>query len=298
MDDRTLYITEIQRFSIHDGPGLRTTVFLKGCNLRCAWCHNPETQSAESQIQYFARKCLKCGSCISACPAAALSVRHDRIGREAARCISCGRCVDACPSNAMHWVGRELDLDELLAVLQKDRDVFPDFSGVTFSGGEPMLQSRALMQILPAVKSAGHHVAIDTAGDVPWSSFWRILPFTDLFLFDIKLMNSETHKFYTGRGNGRILENLTALCRHSRRLWIRLPLVRGGNDTEENVQALRRLLDSLPGAIERIDLLPYHAYGQGKAESLQMQQDCFTPPTSRRLAEIRAELQPYAAYVY
>lgn len=298
MAEKDLLVCEIQRFSIHDGPGLRTTVFLKGCNLRCAWCHNPETQAAVPQLQYFEEKCLHCGSCFSACHKGALSIRQGRIIRNAALCAACGSCAAACPSNALHFVGRSLHVDQLLDVLQKDRAVFPDFSGVTFSGGEPMLQVHALQEILPVLKAAGYHIAIDTAGDVPWSAFQQILPSADLFLFDIKLMDSALHKAYTGVGNERIITNLMELSRQSQRIWVRLPLVSGINDTQENIHSLCAFLDRLPQDIERIDLLAYHSYGRGKAKSLQMEQPCFAPPSAERLQEIKTELKPYASQIY
>ena len=151
-----LNVFDIQRGSFHDGPGIRTVVFLKGCNLRCAWCHNPETQFCGPQLQYFAQKCLHCGSCMSVCPTHALSFRHDRVFVDTALCTSCCHCVTACTSNALHRVGEVFSADALLDVLQRDRDVFPDFSGVTFSGGEPMLQIYELQYVLPIRKSAGY----------------------------------------------------------------------------------------------------------------------------------------------
>lgn len=297
MDKTSLFISEVQRFSIHDGPGLRTTVFLKGCNLKCAWCHNPETQKSSPQIQYHFHKCQHCRTCVNSCPNGAMGIGSDRIIWNADACRYCGQCTSVCVSDALHPVGELLTAEQLFEILQKDRDVFPDFSGVTFSGGEPLLQTGALTHILPILKSAGYHIAIDTAGNVPLTTFDSIVDYADLFLFDIKSMDDSLHRKYTGVGNNLILANLRRLCERRKKVWIRIPLIYGINDTVENISALKAFLQTLP-VIERIDLLPYHAYGIAKAESLQIYQEHFEPPLPERIDEIKNELRSCAIQIY
>ena len=245
-------IFDIERNSYVDGPGIRTTVFFKGCNLRCAWCHNPESQSAVPQMMFYKNKCTGCGKCREKCPN----------GLE--KCALCGKCTIYCPHDAREICGKEYTIDEVLQEVLKDRTLYENSGGgVTFSGGECMLQIEFLIEILKACKENGIHTAVDTAGHVPYGFFERVLPYTDLFLYDLKCFDSEKHEKYTGVGNERILENLKGLLTAGAPVWVRIPVIPTVNDTEEEMVAIRDLFD-LYGHPRKIELLPYHQMGEHK----------------------------------
>lgn len=265
---------DIQRFSLDDGPGIRTTFFLKGCNLRCRWCHNPESIRFEPQLLYYVGKCQSCGACAQVCPRQAHSMEEGhRFDRK--RCSACGLCETVCPSGALLLRGRELMPQEVIAEAMKDRAFFASSGGgVTFSGGEPLLQPAFTAEAFRLLKQQGVHTAVDTAGNVPWSSFEMVLPFTDLVLFDLKAVTASRHRDTTGADNGQILRNLKALSADTTcALWIRIPAVRGlnlsGPDDAEWARMLT-LLKELP-RVDRIDLLPYHRLGEAKYGALEQQ---------------------------
>ncbi len=250
-------VFNIQRYSLHDGPGIRTTVFLKGCPLRCWWCHNPESQDSRTDIVHVSGRCVACGGCREVCPL------HDPVfdrtaDPEANRCIRCGQCVDACPTEARQYIGKESSDEQLLAELIKD-EVFWDESGggVTVSGGEPLAQPQFLLEILRALKRRGIHTAVDTSGFAPCEALLATVPFTDLYLYDIKLLDARRHELYTGVPNQLILDNLAALAQVHNNLWIRVPVIPGINDSPEELAAIARLARSLP-AVRQVNLLPYH----------------------------------------
>jgi len=270
-------IFNIQRFSVHDGPGIRTTVFLKGCPLRCVWCHNPESLRGEVELVRFESRCLHCGRCIEACPTGRLAALEQ--AEEAPECILCGTCAEVCPAEARQVVGRSVTVEELLAEILRDRIFFDDSGGgVTFSGGEPLSQPDFLAAALEACRGAGVHTAVDTSGFCRLEDLLRIAPWADLFLFDLKHMDDARHRELTGVSNRRILENLSALAGRLAasgavpvadppRIRIRVPVIPGMNDDAANFSAVARFAASLPG-VRRIDLLPYHAHGLGKLERL------------------------------
>ena len=245
-------IINIQRFSIHDGPGIRTTVFLKGCNLRCLWCHNPDSQYPQPQRMFYRHKCVNCGACSRVCEKAML-----------AQCDNCGRCVEVCEHNARELVGREITAEELLAELEKDKAYYETSGGgVTLSGGEPLLQIDFVETVLQMCKEVGIHTAVETAGNVSWQAVSRVLPCVDLFLYDIKAVDNEVHKRCTGVSNDRILENarkLMACC--PEKLLFRMPVVPGYNDSQ--VAAAAAFTQGFP-----LELLPYHRTGIGKYDAL------------------------------
>ncbi|MBQ4050562.1 MAG: glycyl-radical enzyme activating protein, partial [Oscillospiraceae bacterium] len=243
-------IFDIEHGSFVDGPGLRTTVFFKGCNLQCAWCHNPESQSARPVRMYYADKCVHCGRCIAVCPSPD-------------QCILCGKCAAVCPRSAVQLKGQLYTADQVMEEILLDRDFYGDDGGITFSGGECMLQPDFLMELLLRCKSEGIHTAVDTAGNCPFSLFERILPFTDLFLYDVKIMNDGLHQKWTGAGNEQILSNLAKLLRMGMPVWVRVPVIPGVNDTVEEITALREFFLQ-NGRPERIELLPYHRLGENK----------------------------------
>ena len=239
-------VFNIQRFSVHDGPGIRTTVFLKGCPLRCPWCHNPEGLSALPQLQYFKEKCIGCGRCGD----------RDKI-TDAAKC----------PSGALIVCGREIDSEELLREVMKDAAFYSGVGGLTFSGGECLLQVDFVCESLKLAKSYGLHTAIDTSGYVPWESIESTLPYCDLYLYDIKAIDSDLHKKFTGVNNRLILENLRRLSSTGKDIWIRVPLIPDFNDSEKEMMAISELVSSLD-SIKSLTLMPYHSLGASKYDTL------------------------------
>lgn len=261
-------VFNLQRFSLHDGPGIRTTVFLKGCALSCSWCHNPESQATEPEVMVLEDRCIRCGVCVEACPAEVPVPGGGRGAEEVALCSVCGACVEVCPSGARRIAGRETDVDSLLAELERDR-VFFDQSGggVTFSGGEPLHQADFLRRALATCRREGLHTAVDTCGLAAPDELMAVAELTDIFLYDVKLIDDGRHREHTGAGNARILANLRKLVEARRRVWLRVPVIPGVNDDRDNLDGIAALAASLP-AIERICLLPYHRTGERKLERL------------------------------
>lgn len=263
-------IFDVEHGSFVDGPGIRTAVFFKGCNLRCAWCHNPESQTPEPQKMVYRDKCISCGSC--AC--------------QKEQCDLCGACVLACPVSARKIVGQDVTAPELLEQLQQDLPFYGTDGGVTFTGGECMLQIDFLEEILKLCQASGIHTAVDTAGHVPWGHFERILPHTDLILYDVKLFDPEAHKKYTGVDNRRILGNLAKLLESGRRVWVRIPVIAGINDSVAIMQSIRAFLQEhdMP---EKVELLPYHAMGENKYPALGLPLTPFQVPVPDTLQQLR-----------
>ena len=265
---------DIQRGSYVDGPGIRTTVFFKGCNLDCKWCHNPESKSADRQMLFYSDKCTGCGKCVSVCP------------NKGKKCELCGKCALFCPRDARKLCGREYGIEEVMRELLRDKCFYENSGGgVTFSGGECMLQIDFLSEILRECKTEGIHTAVDTAGNVPFSYFERILPFTDLFLYDIKAFSAEKHKEGTGADNARILENAKRLSEKSKILF-RIPVIGGFNDEETEMQKIADFLKDI--SHEKVELLPYHALGEHKYRALGKKAESFSVPSPERMNAFRA----------
>ena len=268
-------IFDIQKASFVDGPGIRTTVFFKGCNLRCAWCHNPESQKGAKQMLFYENKCTGCGKCKEKCP------------HSLELCELCGKCALYCPHDARKICGREYTVDEVMREIRKDRSFYDSSGGgVTFSGGECMLQIDFLEELLKKCKADGIHTAVDTAGHVPFEYFERILPYTDLFLYDVKCFDSEKHKRYTGVGNERILDNLQRLLVCKKSVWVRIPIIPTVNDSAEELLNIKAFLDSC-GAPERIELLPYHALGEHKYAALGTDAQTFSVPCEEKMKKLK-----------
>ncbi len=268
-------IFDIQRNSFVDGPGIRTAVFFKGCNLQCAWCHNPESQSAKTQMMFYKNKCTGCGKCKEVCPF------------DLKNCDFCGRCELYCPVSARKVCGREMTAREILSVVLKDK-AFYDASGggVTFSGGECMLQIDFLAEILRLCRENGLHTAVDTAGNVKWESFEKIMPCTDLFLFDIKCADDELHKRWTGVSNRLILENLKKLSDNfSGDIIIRIPVIGGVNADENEMNSVARILKDI--RYTSVELLPYHKMGEHKYEALGDTAELFSVPSEADMEKLR-----------
>jgi pyruvate formate lyase activating enzyme len=267
-------VFNIQRFSVHDGPGIRTTVFLKGCPLSCWWCHNPESKDTKPLVSILPERCIGCEACLEVCPNHLASpLDHVSLsGNEGSgRCARCGACAEVCPSGARTLIGKPYPVDELMRELDKDQ-VFYDESGggITFSGGEPLAPKRNaefLLACLEACRDRGHHTAVDTCGYVPRDTLLRAASLADLFLYDLKLMDDELHQRYTGVSNRLILENLMALSNAGGTVWIRVPLIPGINDDKKNLEATADFVSSLPRS-HPMHLLPYHKVGGDKYRRL------------------------------
>jgi pyruvate formate lyase activating enzyme len=264
----TALLFDIRRYAIHDGPGIRTTVFFKGCPLRCAWCHNPESQSPRVELMLRPNRCISCGACAEACPNAAINCLEGNWVTDRARCTVCGKCVEACYAEARQVVGREYTVEEVMAVIERDRAFFNQSGGgVTFSGGEPLTQPDFLLELLRECKHAGLHTTLDTCGHAPWAQFERVLPYVDLVLYDLKLMDEAGHRRLTGASNALILENLQKLDWWGLPIWLRMPLIPGINDDIANLKAVAACAAGLSGR-PPIHLLPYHNSAQAKYTGL------------------------------
>ena len=278
-------IFDIQRFSVHDGPGIRTTVFLADCNLRCFWCHNPEAQ--EHRLQYVQAKCIGCGKCNEVCPNNC-HIRNESVHIiERQKCVRCGECEAVCWAGALSLTARIVDSEDVIKEVLLDKPFYKNDGGMTVSGGEPMLQPDFTLELLRSARAAGVGTAVDTAGCVPFSSFEAVLPYTDLFLYDLKCMDEAMHRRVTGESNILILENLVALSKAGARLIIRIPVIPGVNDTTKDMDAASRFLEPLDG-ITLVELLTYHKLGGSKYETLGMKYSAgdIDPPSHDKIKEM------------
>jgi pyruvate formate lyase activating enzyme len=259
-------ITQIQRYSVHDGPGIRTTVFLKGCPLDCWWCHNPETRSVHPEVIWVETRCTGCDECREVCPQGG-PIFAD-LPKDGTSCIACGNCVQACPADARKLVGCEMTVADVLAEVLKDRIFFDDSGGgVTLSGGEPLGQMPFVRELLQACRQQGIHTAVDTCGFAAPADLLAIVPWTDLFLYDLKMMDLMRHIQFTGVSNEPILDNLKTLGAVHNNLWVRIPLIPGVNDHPDELTAMARFAASVPG-VRQVNLLPYHATAVAKFRRL------------------------------
>ena len=262
-------ISNIQRFSTEDGPGIRTTVFFKGCPLHCAWCHNPEGISPRPELMWYDVRCIGAKECLNACPEEALNLISQGIRIDRERCTACGDCVNECPSGALEIIGSEWAPEDLFTEIQKDV-VFYETSGggVTFSGGEPMVQADFLQALAPLCREAGIHIALDTCGMVAWKRYERILPLVDIVFYDLKIFDAEQHKFCTGVDNGLILENARRISAAGMPMWIRTPVIPGYTADSDNIADLGDFIAAELPTVDRWDLLAYTNLGQPKYHRL------------------------------
>ena len=267
-------ITNIQKFSIHDGDGIRTTVFFKGCPLKCEWCHNPETQRFEKEMQVDREKCTGCGTCASVCPNGAVRMTEDhRPSSDPKACTFCGKCENFCPAGVREIVGREYTVKELTKELMKDQMFYEESGGgVTFSGGEVMsMDMDFILAMAKELKRQDVTLTIDTCGYVPYERFEKILPYVNTFLYDVKVMDPELHKKYMGTDNKLILENLIRLSQDGARIYIRIPTIKEVNGNEENMKETIAFLKQHDIHPAGVNLLPYHDTGSGKYAKLDME---------------------------
>ncbi|MFZ4522206.1 MAG: glycyl-radical enzyme activating protein [Bacteroidales bacterium] len=270
-------VFDIKRYAINDGPGIRVVIFFKGCNLHCAWCHNPEGISAEQEKMYTPSRCIKCGTCVAACPETAISLHSEGIQTDMDLCTLCGRCAEVCPTKAIEMSGTSMTVAEIMEVIEKERIFFDQSGGgVTFSGGEPLMQSPMLLELLDECGKRGIHRAVDTAGYASNATMMEIARRTDLFLFDLKMMDTLIHQQWTGVTNEKILHNLKTISATSVPIIIRIPLIGGVNDTEANIRPTAEFIAALPVKITEVHLLPYHAIAQHKYDKLG-KPDAFIP---------------------
>jgi pyruvate formate lyase activating enzyme len=286
-------VFDIKKFSTHDGPGIRTTVFFKGCPLNCPWCHNPESQSPQRELVVRPNRCIHCGACLSACTHGAVIQEGDEYGIAAEHCQLCGACVEVCYAEAREIVGQVMTAAEVMAKVERDIAFYDQSGGgVTFSGGEPLAQPEFLGTLLRASKQAGIHTAVDTCGHAPWPVLDAIRGDVDLFLYDLKLMDDQEHRRLTGVSNQLILENLRALSEGRHAIILRLPVIPGITDSPENVRQLAAFAASLPH-LQGIDLLPYHTTALDKYARMKRTYSLqgLRPPAAEALAEITRALQ-------
>jgi pyruvate formate lyase activating enzyme len=281
-------IFDVRRFSVHDGPGIRTTIFFKGCPLSCWWCHNPESQALQTGVMLRETRCIACGACVEKCPEGAIARSAGRVTTDLDRCTRCGTCVPACPADARQVVGQETTLEHLVHQIERDIPFFEESGGgVTFSGGEPLLQPRFLEALLLACKEREVHTAVDTSGYANWLTLQRLAPVTGLFLYDLKLIDEAQHQRYTGVSNRLILSNLEKLSASGAAIILRFPVIPGITDTPHNLDGIATLARSLPG-VQEIDILPYHRAALGKYSRLALDYrlEDIEPPSADHMAGI------------
>ena len=293
MSTKTGTIFDIKRFSIHDGPGIRSTVFLKGCPLRCAWCHNPESQSNEPELIFRPERCLACGDCVTACPHGAPQLDDGLMRQYWSLCQVEGACVAVCYPGARELIGRKVSPEEVVEELVRDRTFYQESDGgVTFSGGEPLAQADFLEETLRLCQEAGLHTALDTCGEAPWERLERQLPFLDLVLYDLKLQDDQLHQEYTGSSNREILENFRRLSENGVKIEVRRPVIPGVNDSPEEIESLATFLNGKDGIIN-IELLPYHALSADKYRRLGREGVEWEEPSEKLLNRIQRQLEDF-----
>jgi len=280
-------VFDIQRFSLHDGPGVRTTVFLKGCPLRCLWCHNPEGMSGRPEVSFHVAKCVACGECVRVCPNGAHRLQAATPGSSAVihiydrgSCDVCGRCTEVCDTGALEFIGRAMSVDDVMKEVNPDRVFYATSGGgLTISGGEPLAQTAFTLALLRAAQEAGIHACLQTSGFASWQQFQQLLPLASLFLFDCKETDAQRHKDFTGQSNSLILENLRRLHAAKAKIQLQCPIAPGFNDREDHLEGILTLAQSLPG-LEGVRLLPYHPLGKSKLERLGYKGPCASPEAS------------------
>lgn len=289
----TCTVFDIKSFSIHDGPGTRTTVFLKGCPLHCAWCHNPESISPHIEFQYWQERCIGCGTCAECCPTGALTIESGKPERDAEACEECFACIENCPGEAWQRIGQAMTVDEVMRIVRKDIISYDQSGGgVTFSGGEPLMQPEALHALLLACHDLGIHTALDTCGMAPRKTLEKVVDEVDLILYDLKVMDAELHRRYMGVSNEIILDNLRWLDKRGKEIVIRIPVIPGINDSRRNLAAVMDFLNSLEHRHE-VHLLAYHQTAMNKYRRMDQPYTLrhVQPPSAEDMEAMRARFE-------
>jgi len=292
-------IFDIKKFSIHDGPGIRTTIFFKGCPLSCWWCHNPESQTPEPELMLWPDRCIRCGACISVCTQGAITWDSESMATDREKCTRCGACVEVCHAEARRIAGQEMTVAQVMAEIERDIPFYDESGGgATFSGGEPMMQRIFLLALLRACRQHEIHTAVDTCGFSTWEALDTVREHVNLFLYDLKLMDPAQHRAFTGVSNESILSNLQALSRHGHAIVLRVPLIPGVNDDDENIRQTGAFAANLPH-LERVDILPYHRAGIDKYHRLDKDYGLpeIDPPTDEKVAKAARILSGFDLHV-
>jgi pyruvate formate lyase activating enzyme len=292
-------VYDIMKFSTRDGPGIRTTVFLKGCPLSCWWCHNPESQSAKPQLMFRPNLCNQCLTCLSVCKEGAISASDGTVSTDLDKCTLCEACAEVCYTGAREIVGREMTVEQVMAQVVQDTAFYDESGGgVTLSGGEPLLQRDFSLALLQACKEKDIHTAMDTSGFAPWPVLDRIRPYVDLFLYDLKTMDDARHRAFTGVSNVLILQNLRALAERGHTIVVRVPILPGINDDGETIRQIGTFTAALPH-VSSVSILPYHQAGVEKYRRLHLDYKLpdTRPPSDERMSEIAHSLQGFGLQV-
>ena len=293
-------VFDIKRYAIHDGPGIRTTVFLKGCLLNCPWCHNPEGKAREQEIMWWKERCIGCKDCENACTRSAISFSDDLLILDKAKCDLCGACADACHSEALKLAGKKMSADQVMKEIEKDIAFYDESGGgLSLSGGEPLLQPDFSVNLLKVCKEIGIHTAVDTCGHANSDVLLKISEHADLFLYDLKMVDDEKHMKFTGVSNQLILENLKRLSHSGQKTVVRFPLVPGVNDDEKDILKLGEFVSSLNN-VKEINVLPYHKAGVEKSKRLRRPADssfACQGPSDETLRQIQERLKGFGLQV-
>lgn len=294
--NKFMRIIDIKRFAVHDGDGIRTTLFLKGCSLKCVWCHNPEGISFEPQLSYLKDKCINCGECVSVCPNNAHGIENGIHTFDRDKCIGCGKCENVCLGEALKLYGKEMSVDEALEILLEDKEFYENSGGgVTISGGECLCHFEFCRELLKKLKEHGIHTAVDTCGMVSKKAIDEVLPYTDIFLYDIKAIDEDVHKKCTGQSNKQILENIKYIDSLGKALEVRYPYVPGYNSCE--VEAIAEFLSGLKN-LTKVRVLAYHNFAGSKYNSLDMENTMpETVPTNDEVEKARDLIRSYGISV-
>ena len=285
-------VFDVQRYSLHDGPGIRTIIFLKGCPLKCLWCCNPESQEKQPQVEYYKDDCVGCGTCAQICPNKAISLNGDKITIDKAKCVECGTCADTCPNNALRFVGKAMTAEEVMEQIKSDIRYFrKSGGGITLSGGEPLIWIDFCEEILRQCYDMNIHTAIETTGCVPREYLERIKDYTDLFLYDIKSIDEERHRRLTGVSNQQILSNIRYLREQGKEVIMRIPLIPGCNFLREELESMVELAHEL--TISEVNIMPYHNLGEVKYEKLFREYELKDTPTLKFAEDLDDQIGQY-----